>query len=214
MLEESDGAKDLRSEILESIDEIKSVISVIDKAGFIQVEKDVLECEKAFEQFDSALSKVFSRHAPKLQQVSQSLTYCVSLVKGIKEIIQKREEEEARQAAAALAEKERLAALSEGGVGGSPAATSSLALESLSPDQLNKEQALSLLVVLSKFFKNSDPHSPIAYSLERIERWAKLSLPEMMLDIVSSDVMMSYCKITGVPFAKSGNEERDGDYYD
>lgn len=55
----------------------------------------------------------------------------------------------------------------------------------------NREEAFRALVKVADFFKRTEPHSPISYKLEEAVRWGRLTLPELMeelmQDLVSDD---------------------------
>ncbi|KGK41317.1 hypothetical protein LH51_15680 [Nitrincola sp. A-D6] len=63
----------------------------------------------------------------------------------------------------------------------------------------NREDAFILIRKLIVFFKETEPHSPIAYNLERINRWGDLSLPELIGELITDDsARANFNKITGV----------------
>lgn len=48
----------------------------------------------------------------------------------------------------------------------------------------NREDAFRALVKVADFFKRTEPHSPIAYKLEEAVRWGRLTLPELMEELM------------------------------
>ncbi len=62
--------------------------------------------------------------------------------------------------------------------------------ESPSPTQAardsipSRSEAIRLLGQLAAFFRDSEPHSPISYALEQTIRWGRLSLPELLSELV------------------------------
>lgn len=63
----------------------------------------------------------------------------------------------------------------------------------------SREEAFILIRKLIVFFKETEPHSPIAYNLERINRWGDLSLPELIGELITDDsARANFNKITGV----------------
>jgi type VI secretion system protein ImpA len=48
-----------------------------------------------------------------------------------------------------------------------------------------REDAFRALMKVADFFKRTEPHSPISYKLEEAVRWGRLSLPELMEEIMS-----------------------------
>ncbi|WP_409523514.1 type VI secretion system protein TssA [Nitrincola sp. MINF-07-Sa-05] len=67
----------------------------------------------------------------------------------------------------------------------------------------SRDEAFVLIRKLIVFFKETEPHSPIAYNLERINRWGDLSLPELIGELITDDsARANFNKITGVEVIK------------
>jgi type VI secretion system protein ImpA len=47
-----------------------------------------------------------------------------------------------------------------------------------------RKQALDTLLKVAKFFKETEPHSPVSYALERIVKWGSLSLPDLLAELI------------------------------
>ena len=63
----------------------------------------------------------------------------------------------------------------------------------------SRNEAFILIRKLIVFFKETEPHSPIAYNLERINRWGDLSLPELIGELITDEsARANFNKITGV----------------
>lgn len=64
----------------------------------------------------------------------------------------------------------------------------------------DREAALKKLAEIATFFKKTEPHSPIAYALEQSIRWSKMTLPELMAELVQDPgARDSFFKLTGIP---------------
>ena len=53
----------------------------------------------------------------------------------------------------------------------------------------NREEAFRVLLKVAEFFHATEPHSPVSYALEQAVRWGRMSLPELMRDLVSDDTV-------------------------
>ncbi len=51
----------------------------------------------------------------------------------------------------------------------------------------NREDAFRALLQIAEFFRRTEPHSPLSYSLEQAVRWGKMTLPELMAELISED---------------------------
>ncbi len=64
----------------------------------------------------------------------------------------------------------------------------------------NREAALKNLGEIAMYFKKTEPHSPISYALEQCIRWSKMTLPELMAELVQDPgARDSFFKLTGIP---------------
>lgn len=71
---------------------------------------------------------------------------------------------------------------------------------SLSGDIGSREDAVRVLNKVADYFKRTEPHSPVAYSLEQAIRWSRMSLPELLAQLIPNDSARDeYYRLTGVP---------------
>jgi type VI secretion system protein ImpA len=48
-----------------------------------------------------------------------------------------------------------------------------------------REDAFKTILKVAEFFRRTEPHSPLSYALERIVRWGRLPLPELMKELIA-----------------------------
>lgn len=64
----------------------------------------------------------------------------------------------------------------------------------------DRETALRQLQEIARFFRETEPHSPISYSIEQVVRWSELSLPELIQELIPDEGARSnYRTRTGIP---------------
>ncbi|MDN3519582.1 type VI secretion system protein TssA [Aquisalimonas lutea] len=64
----------------------------------------------------------------------------------------------------------------------------------------DREAALQQLREIARFFRRTEPHSPISYSIEQVVRWSDLSLPELIQELIPDEGARSnYRTLTGIP---------------
>lgn len=51
----------------------------------------------------------------------------------------------------------------------------------------SREEALIMTSRLSLFFENTEPHSPLSHQMKRVERWGRMSLAELMEELLDDD---------------------------
>lgn len=56
---------------------------------------------------------------------------------------------------------------------------------------VNRQQALNKLLQVATYFRESEPHSPVSYALEQAVRWGKMSLPDLLRDLVANDSVLT-----------------------
>ena len=47
-----------------------------------------------------------------------------------------------------------------------------------------REDAFKTLMDVAHFFKKAEPHSPVPYALEQVVRWGKMSLPDLLTELI------------------------------
>lgn len=50
-----------------------------------------------------------------------------------------------------------------------------------------REDALRALLQVADFFRRTEPHSPVSYALEQAVRWGRMSLPELMSELIENE---------------------------
>jgi type VI secretion system protein ImpA len=51
----------------------------------------------------------------------------------------------------------------------------------------NREDALDLLLKVADFFHRTEPHTPISFALEQAVRWGRMSLPDLLTDLIEDE---------------------------
>jgi type VI secretion system protein ImpA len=74
-----------------------------------------------------------------------------------------------------------------GGEGGESGAGPGDELGSASARIRSREEAFRTLLRVAEFFKRTEPHSPIAYALEQAVRWGRMSLPQLLQELIPEE---------------------------
>jgi type VI secretion system protein ImpA len=70
---------------------------------------------------------------------------------------------------------------------GSPSAPQTVSITSLANQQVvNRDQAFRQIRDIADYFRKTEPHSPVAYLLEKVIRWGYMPLPELMTELLSN----------------------------
>ncbi|WP_087020917.1 type VI secretion system protein TssA [Thaumasiovibrio subtropicus] len=74
-----------------------------------------------------------------------------------------------------------------------------VALNPLTSNVMQREQAIAQLIKIAEFFKETEPHSPVSYSIEQIVRWCDMSLPELLAELIDSgEARQGYFRLVGI----------------
>jgi len=77
--------------------------------------------------------------------------------------------------------------------------------ELLATNMRSREQAINQLQSVADFFRETEPHSPVSYTIEQVIRWCGMPLPDLLAELISDgDAKNSYFRLVGI--ANQNNE--------
>ncbi len=77
----------------------------------------------------------------------------------------------------------------------------------LSTQLENREQALETLRNVADFFRRTEPHSPISYTIEQAVRWSRMPLTELIAELIPDpESRKKYQHLSGIPIEKAEND--------
>jgi len=66
--------------------------------------------------------------------------------------------------------------------------------------EMTRDDAFQVLQKVADYFEQNEPHSPVSYSLRQVVRWGRMSLPELLNELISDEsVREELSRRTGVP---------------
>ena len=82
---------------------------------------------------------------------------------------------------------------------------SEIQTESASNLEINsRDNAIEKLKEIASFFRKTEPHSPMSYTIEQVIRWSELSLPELLNELITdSDARTGYFKLSGIKISET-----------
>ena len=145
------------------------------------------------EQMNDSLSAVCGDDTPPISGIRKSLEGAQTALKAIaKDILTPVEDfvvDADADADAEMLADEEFSDSSEGGE----------APLKLSGSIKGRLEAFKTLQTVADFFKRTEPHSPIGYTLERILRWGDMTLPELLRELVPDPQAQDYFqKLVGI----------------
>ncbi|WKD25753.1 type VI secretion system protein TssA [Pseudoalteromonas sp. KG3] len=68
----------------------------------------------------------------------------------------------------------------------------------------SRENAIEKLKEIASYFRKTEPHSPMSYTIEQVIRWSELSLPELLNELITdSDARTGYFKLSGIKISET-----------
>lgn len=73
-----------------------------------------------------------------------------------------------------------------------------------------REDAFRQVLRVAEFFRRTEPHTPISFALERVVRWGRMPLPELLRELIGDEGSVhEMFKLVGIPEQKDDDHEND-----
>jgi type VI secretion system protein ImpA len=144
-------------------------------AFFVNLVEDIALCQDEFGKLGAVLEDKCGSKAPPTSNIRAALTACLDAVNHLAKD---------KLAAAAAAAAPEPAAEGEGAAAGPAQAGGAAAGDGAIR---NREDAFRTLLKLADFFRRTEPHTPVSYALEQAVRWGKMSLPELLSELIPDE---------------------------
>lgn len=185
--------------------DIRQAVLASPDSFYVELLDDIEVIQATYKQLHDRLRQHCGSDAPPsssisslIEEIQRSLRF---LTKDKLAHLQAQPEPQAQAGAATGAENSAAAgaavtyAVAAPAVGGGPVAS--------------REEALQRLAELAHFFRVTEPHTPLASGIERLVRWGRMSVAELMAELMpDSTARAIYGQLTGVDV---NNPERSGD---
>lgn len=139
----------------------------LDKAYISANRRDIVDAIEAWSALDRVLDARFGADAPSLRNVNTLLSRMLEIVTRLGGV----EEAPPDEASAPP-------------VAGAPAAIGGGTGAASDSGALNRESALRELDRIADYFRRTEPHSPLAYTLDEAVRRGRMSLPDLLAEVV------------------------------
>ncbi|MEM6672378.1 MAG: type VI secretion system protein TssA [Planctomycetota bacterium] len=176
-----------------SMDQVHAAVAQTDPAFFADLLEDVLAALEEWRALTAVLDERAGADAPPSSQLVELFEDVASCIRHIAK--------DRLPIEVAPADEDGEAQDSEAPTGsGSPApAAGAIA---------GREQALRNLAEIADFFRRTEPHSPLAYLLERAVRWGRTPLPQLLAELIPDQGARStFNALTGVEPSESPTPE-------
>jgi type VI secretion system protein ImpA len=155
--------------------------------------EDLNQLWQSYEQLDQCAETRFSREAPSLLGVKAAIQDCRTLVT---EIVKRR--------GGLTAEPEPKPAVVQAPEAVSPAVAPAVAApsqwrprpEGLTLEPVDRADALRRLSAIADYFRKAEPHSPVAYLVQRAVRWGEMPLEQWLQDVIRDEGVLGHLRET------------------
>jgi len=167
-----------------TMDQIKASQKATTPKFFIDLVEDIEQCQEAFAGLTAALDKAYGSDSPPSSALRDGLEAAKAIAMDL-----------GREA---LASRKGAAAAAASGDGTDAAAapgTAGIAVGGVG----TREEAFATLLRVAEFFRRSEPHSPVSYTLEELVRRGRMSLPELLNELINDPTQRrSYYVVAGM----------------
>jgi type VI secretion system protein ImpA len=182
-------------------EQFDKAVAAVPRANYEKLFEDVLESAEECGRLDQLLDKHFGREAPGLSGIKKAIEDCRALIESI---VKKKgglepEPRPARRTPAPEAGVEGLRDTPSHFSGSPPFEGGMMSLE-----PQDRADALRRLAAVATYFRNTEPHSPISYLVQRAVRWGEMPLEQWLEDVIHDASVLSTVRET------LGLKESDG----
>jgi type VI secretion system protein ImpA len=151
----------------------------IDMAGFQQavaetptpfytaLVADLTSCIEEFAKLCTVLDKHCGADAPPSSSIKAALTGCLDLIKEVA--------------------KDKLAVASAPAPAPTPAKADGTPAAPPADRLQSRDDAFRMLLKVAEYFRQHEPHTPVSYAIEQAVRWGKMSLPELLTELIPDE---------------------------
>lgn len=182
-IEDADKRAARLNSVKVSIELIQNSVRNTPRAFFADLVDDLRACIDEYGALCAALDARCGEHAPPTSNIRNAIQ---SVLDGVLYI--------ARDMLPAAA-----GAGGESTNGKAETAANAAATRSSGGALTSRQDAIELLDRVSKFFRDTEPHSPLSYLIDKAARWGKMPLPELLDELIpDKDARSNFCKLTGI----------------
>ncbi|TLX50023.1 type VI secretion system protein TssA [Pseudoalteromonas ruthenica] len=175
-----------------SLEQITTAVKETPTEYFVALDKEIDDCLQAFTHLSEAMDEKVGSPQPT-SYITKTLEQCRAAIKHLAG-----DRIEAANAVDEPAADDEQA--SDGGAADSEEQSTSGGSKDVIQASINSRQdAIKQLQKISDFFRKTEPHSPMSYTIEQVIRWSELTLPELLNELISdNDARTGYFKLSGI----------------
>lgn len=175
-------------------EQFDKAVAATSRAFYEALFEELSQSREAYAQLDQILDEKFGRDAPSLLGVKRTIEDCWELVESL---VKKRRPPEP----AAVPSRDGRPSADGQATRGQPrsdrrASEAEFDAEALPLEPLDRADALRRLDAVAAYFRRTEPHSPVAYLVQRAVRWGEMPLEEWLREVINSDDVLGHVRET------------------
>lgn len=165
-----------------SMEQFTATVNETPAEFFVDLAEDIELAQAAFAAMNSALDQAAGADSPPYGKIRDALEAALDAVRffAAEKLADAAADAEAADAADVDVAAEGYADAGEG----SPAQATG---RRRNGEYQTREEALADIQRIAAYFRKQEPHSPISYTLEEVVRRSRLSLPELLAELIQDD---------------------------
>lgn len=172
------------------------------RAFYEELNSTIEECWSEFQLLDRTTDDKFGNQTPGLGKLKKSLD---AIRDSVKRLLQEKREQEPDPSDFPSELEDDEALLSLDGANGAGGRTYQSGVAVAVGAIRNRQDALKRLSEVADFFRQTEPHSPVSYLVQRAVKWGNMPLEMWLQEVVKDDSVLSQIRET------LGVEEKDSD---
>ncbi|GDY25311.1 type VI secretion protein [Agarivorans sp. Toyoura001] len=166
------------------LEDITNTVKATSGAFFVELLQDIELASEAYKKLSAAMDEAVGEPQPS-SHIIKRLTDCIEAVRYL--------------AADKLSAAEAQASIEEILEESDEQPSDAEAVAGPSNQLRNRADAIQQLGKIAEFFKETEPHSPMAYAIEQVVRWSGMNLPDLLQELISdNDARTGYFRLTGI----------------
>jgi type VI secretion system protein ImpA len=157
---------------------IEQAVAETPSRFFVALVGDLEQCREEFARLQGTLEERCGAQAPPGSKIRAALESCLEAVRALA-----RDKLALAEAAAGAAEGEA-ATEADGAPADGPAGR---ALGEPAGTIRSRGEAFQALLKVAEYFRRTEPHTPVSYALEQAARWGRMSLPELLTELIPEE---------------------------
>ncbi len=157
------------------------------RAFYETLDDDLSQCWEECGRLEEVVDKSYGRDAPSLLNIKKAIEDCRGLVTNI--VKKKRElEPDAKAPEPEVKPESPVARHRE--------ARMPLSSESVPFAPQDRSDALNRLAAVAEFFRQTEPHSPVSYLVQRAVQWGQMPLEDWLREVISDEAVLTRVRET------------------